>query len=139
VRLQRSKSTVLIDAQWRKAVTARGVFEHIARGDAILVFNNEIELEYLHTSVKAAFEHGERIDSSNTRFTACPDPADKCFVECAIAGQADCIISEDKDLRKLRKCPVPVYRSKDMQYRFPEFRGFGLSPSSPPRRKPPRQ
>lgn len=47
----------------------------------------------------------------NVRITASSDPADNKFLECAVSGEADCVISSDDDLASLATVQaVPIYR-----------------------------
>ena len=45
--------------------------------------------------------YGEFIDTENFIISACDDPDDDKFLECAMAGQCDIIVSGDKHLLKL--------------------------------------
>ena len=46
------------------------------------------------------------------------DPADNIFLECAVDGNADCIISADKHLLDLSSyCGIPILQPKDFLVR----------------------
>ncbi len=45
--------------------------------------------------------YGEIIDTEGLRISACDDPDDDKFLECAIAGQCNIIVSGDKHLLRL--------------------------------------
>jgi uncharacterized protein len=45
--------------------------------------------------------HGQLIDTEDVRLSVCEDPDDDKFLECAVAGQCDIIISGDKHLLRV--------------------------------------
>jgi putative PIN family toxin of toxin-antitoxin system len=45
--------------------------------------------------------HGQFVDSSGTNIAVCEDPDDDKFIECAVAGRCDTIVSGDRHLLKL--------------------------------------
>ncbi|CAD5253989.1 MULTISPECIES: putative toxin-antitoxin system toxin component, PIN family [unclassified Imperialibacter] len=50
----------------------------------------------------------QQVETSE-KITACPDPKDDMYLELAIAGQADCIVTGDKallDLHPFRNVPI---------------------------------
>ncbi|VEN74763.1 putative toxin-antitoxin system toxin component, PIN family [Candidatus Desulfarcum epimagneticum] len=46
-------------------------------------------------------DHGQLIDTEGVDISVCEDPDDDKFIECAIAGKCDIIVSGDKHLLKL--------------------------------------
>ena len=46
--------------------------------------------------------NSEIVDTGDLRITACEDPDDNKFIECAIAGKCQIIVSGDKQLLKLK-------------------------------------
>lgn len=45
----------------------------------------------------------EEVSEPDERLTAYPDPADARFFEPAVAGRADCVVTEDEDIHEVRE------------------------------------
>ena len=96
---------------WKKReiipVASRGIIEEYLRVLAYPRFGlTESEIQFLfHREILPWFEvvaapEGDSYVSG--------DPGDDMFIWCALAGQAECIISGDEHLLALRSCPVPI-------------------------------
>jgi putative PIN family toxin of toxin-antitoxin system len=57
--------------------------------------------------VDSLLAKGQKITSPKV-FNQCPDPADNMFFDCAIAGQADCIVAIDQHIHSVANPPVQV-------------------------------
>jgi len=96
------------------------VFTSLLRGDYILYLTNEILSEYLeiierhmgHEASQSAggvLENLSNVRFINTyyRFEILKDTDDNKFVDCAIASNADFIVTHDKDFNLLREISFP--------------------------------
>jgi len=96
--------------------TPSNILKHWRKGDFTAVISNPIIDEY----TRVAEEIGEKfpqidiseilelfilnseiVDTGDLKITACEDPDDNKFIECAIAGRCEIIVSGDKHLLKL--------------------------------------
>ena len=101
------------------------VFEGIMNQTYTLLVSNEILTEYLEKCIQRYGEElsGERLDFflefSNVELVNPhykwslieADPDDNKFVDCAIAGQADYIVTHDKHFRILDEIPFPKVKT----------------------------
>ncbi len=92
------------------------ILTHWRKGDFIAVISEPIIFEYTRVAEEISKKfpkidiseilelfimNSEIIDTSNLGITACEDPDDNKFLECAIAGKCKLIVSGDKHLLKL--------------------------------------
>lgn len=65
----------------------------------------ELSYKYPQVDIAPIIElvtiHGQLIDTKGINISICEDPDDDKFIECAIAGKCDIIVSGDKHLLKL--------------------------------------
>jgi putative PIN family toxin of toxin-antitoxin system len=96
------------------------LFEHLLSGNFTLCVTSDILLEYeeiigQHMGTKAAnsvlglIENLENVHFANTtyRFNLLQDADDNKFVDCAIATNADYIVTHDSDFNILKKIDFP--------------------------------
>jgi len=66
---------------------------------------DEISYKYPHIDIAPIIElvtiHGQLIDTKGIEISICEDPDDDKFIECAITGKCEIIVSGDKHLLKL--------------------------------------
>ena len=66
---------------------------------------DELSYNYPQVDIAPIIElvtvHGQLIDTKGIDISICEDPDDDKFIECAIAGKCDIIVSGDKHLLKL--------------------------------------
>jgi len=66
---------------------------------------DELSLKYPQINITPIIElvtiHGQFIDTEGIVISICEDPDDDKFIECAIAGKCDIIVSGDRHLLKL--------------------------------------
>lgn len=66
---------------------------------------NELSYEYPHVDIAPIIElvtiHGQLVDTRGIDISICEDHDDDKFIECAIAGKCEIIVSGDKHLLKL--------------------------------------
>ncbi len=110
------------------------VFEGILKQQFILLVSNEILSEYHEKCVEkyGAVLSEEKLDFllefSNVQLITPyfqwklieADPDDDKFVDCAIAGQADYLITHDKHFQVLKKIPFPSVNT----LRLPELKSL---------------
>jgi putative PIN family toxin of toxin-antitoxin system len=67
--------------------------------------SDELSYKYPQVDIAPIIElvtiHGQLIDTKGVDISICEDPDDDKFIECAIAGKCDIIVSGDKHLLKL--------------------------------------
>jgi putative PIN family toxin of toxin-antitoxin system len=106
-------TNILVSAFVFKSETANIVVRHAAKKHTLLFsestfkelkstllkpkFAEIVELPTIRKFIINLFRIGEFIDPK-IRITECRDPKDNKFLELAVAGNADCVITGDKDL-----------------------------------------
>ncbi|MBW1976134.1 MAG: putative toxin-antitoxin system toxin component, PIN family [Deltaproteobacteria bacterium] len=92
-------------SHWRK-----GTFTTVVSQPIISEYTKvaeEISKKYPQINIYEILElfilNSEVVDTGNLKITVCEDPDDNKFLECAIAGNCDMIISGDKHLLKLHE------------------------------------
>jgi len=93
------------------------ILTHWRKGNFTAVISEPIILEYtrvveeisakfpqidIHEILELFILNSEIVDIGDLKITECEDPDDNKFLECAIAGNCDIIVSGDKHLLKLR-------------------------------------
>ena len=111
-----------------------GIFKALMDGDYELVLSNEILTEYLEKCVE---KYGLNLTEEQLDFLLhfpnvilvnpsfhwnliSPDPDDDKFVDCAVAGNADFIVTNDKHFQVLKDIPFPKVETLTIE----EFRAF---------------
>lgn len=101
------------------------IFEGIINQRYILLVSNEILTEYLEISIAKygpdlsnerlefllEFSNVELISPYYNWNLIDADPDDNKFVDCAVSGQADYIVTHDKHFRVLEDIPFPKVRT----------------------------
>ncbi|SDB49145.1 putative toxin-antitoxin system toxin component, PIN family [Desulfonatronum thiosulfatophilum] len=107
-------SNVLISAALRASGPPAGLLEALHRSTAVLLFSHETQAELVSRLMKNKFDRYVSVPMRQ-RFLAqldavseyvpivnrpmgCRDPEDDIFLETAVNGNADCLITGDKDL-----------------------------------------
>ena len=102
-------TNALVAARWAPSGAASRLLDLCIEGKVTVLLTPEIERENRNIlrKVKPSEEFWERLErlyskalptEPGPRLTVCEDPADDKFLECAVAGQADYIISSDRHL-----------------------------------------
>lgn len=94
-----------------------------------IVLSKEILVEYQRVADELSFKypqidimpiielitiHGQFIDTEGLDISICEDPDDDKFIECAVAGKCDIIVSGDRHLLKLvRHKGVRILKPRD--------------------------
>jgi putative PIN family toxin of toxin-antitoxin system len=101
------------ESQWIVRFIAEGVFSLIVSNDIMLEYEEVLFRQQNHFLAKAAvsFLHAAYnvipVDVYYHWNLIHTDPDDNKFVDCAIAGNADAIITEDAHFDALQKIPFP--------------------------------
>ncbi len=108
-------TNVLISAIFFSGTPAK-ILKHWRKGNFTAVISKPIIFEYTRVAeeigakfpqidishiLELFFLNSEIVDTGDLRITACDDPNDNKFIECAIAGRCEIIVSGDKHLLKL--------------------------------------
>ncbi len=108
-------TNVLISAIFFSGTPSK-ILKHWRKGNFTAVISKPIIVEYTRVAeeIGAKFPqidiseilelfilNSEIVDTGDLRITACEDPDDNKFIECAIAGRCEIIVSGDKHLLKL--------------------------------------
>jgi len=98
-----SGSPSKILTHWRKGnfttvISEPIIFEYTRVAEEISKKFPEVDISEI---LELFIMNSEIIDTNNLEITACEDPDDNQFLECAIAGKCDLIVSGDKHLLKL--------------------------------------
>jgi len=120
-------ANVFVKALFKDHIYAQHVLQAIQDDEVILLVSQPIRREILDVTYCVAIDRGashdealafkviaERILNRGRTlyapkvFAGCPDRSDNKYFDCAIAGTADCIISEDSDLNGIVDPPIPV-------------------------------
>ena len=84
---------------------------------------DELAEKYPQIDISAIIEfvtiHGQFIDTGGIEISICEDPDDDKFIECAIAGKCDIIVSGDKHLLKLEKHEgIKILKPRDFMEKY---------------------
>jgi putative PIN family toxin of toxin-antitoxin system len=107
-------TNLIIAGRWKKQSSSNRIIDMAISGEIEAVYTAEVKDEnlYILGKVKAPkdyvdkilrfYRHSRKVYSER-RITACRDRADNRFLEAAIAGNADCIVSSDHHLLELKE------------------------------------
>jgi uncharacterized protein len=109
-------TNILVSGLIRKQILPGQVLRHLRYSDFSIIYSVPIMVEVVEVLSRPQFRHkyqvvsddiaalinlvrlrGEMV-SPDRKIDACRDPKDNCFLEAAIEGNADIIVSGDKDL-----------------------------------------
>ncbi|GAB6057086.1 putative toxin-antitoxin system toxin component, PIN family [Desulfonatronum parangueonense] len=128
-------SNVLISAALRASGPPATLLEALRRSTAVLLFSHETQAELVSRLMKSKFDRYVSVPMRQ-RFLAqldavseyvpivnrpmgCRDPEDDIFLETAINGNADCLITGDKDLLAMHPFQgVPILLPAQSLMRF---------------------
>ena len=107
-------TNLIIAARWNPRSSSNRIINGVLKGDIDAVYTSEIKNENLHIleKVKPPKDYLDKIlkfyriskkVTSDRRINASPDKADNRFLEAAVAGKADYIISSDRHLLDLKE------------------------------------
>lgn len=114
-------TNILIASIGRKS-PFRWIFDSAIQGRISLCVSNEILLEYqeilaIKTNIQVAENvvnfisispHTNKVDIYFNFGLIAADASDNKFVDCAVASNADCIVSNDKHFQSLKKIEFPT-------------------------------
>lgn len=120
-----------------KSELAENLIELAAKTDLITLLTSEEILDELREKLISKFERSETItDIFINRIRKIADlieitekvnvvkrdPSDNKILECALAGEADLIVSSDQDLIKLKNFQgIGIVHPKTLSWTFPEY------------------
>ena len=107
-------TNLIIAARWNPRSSSNRIINGVLKGDIDAVYTSEIKNENLHIleKVKPPKDYLDKIlkfyriskkVTSDRRINASPDKADNRFLEAAVAGKVDYIISSDRHLLDLKE------------------------------------
>ena len=107
-------TNLIIAARWNPRSSSNRIINGVLKGDIDAVYTSEIKNENLHIleKVKPPKDYLDKIlkfyriskkVTSDRRINVCPDKADNRFLEAAVAGKVDYIISSDRHLLDLKE------------------------------------
>jgi len=107
-------TNLIIAGRWNPRSSSKRIIDGVLRGEIDAVYTSEIKNENLHIleKVKPPKDYLDKIlkfyrlskkVTSDRRINASPDKADNRFIEAAVAGKADYIISSDRHLLDLKE------------------------------------
>lgn len=125
---------VLLDASIFKARDSRLSLERSKKADAIIASQKTFE-EFRSVSLRSKFDKYVTLEVRlefileiqalikmihvRHTFTVCRDPKDDMYLELALSGKADCIITNDEDLLALDTFEnIPIITPKEFLDRF---------------------
>ena len=102
-------TNLIIAGRWNPRSSSNRIINMVLKGDIDAVYTSEIKDEnlYILGKVKPSKDYTDKIlklyriskkVTSDRRINASPDKADNRFLEAAVAGKADYIVSSDKHL-----------------------------------------
>ncbi len=128
---------VLVSGLIRRQGTTGDVLRFLRDGRFSIIYSTDILVEFVEVMGRPYFRvkyHVEADDITallnlvrlrgelvvpNRYFTACRDPKDDKFLEAAVAGEADCIVSGDDDLLTLSPFEgIPILRPAEFLARL---------------------
>ena len=130
---------VFVSALIRRRGTTGSVLQALGDGQFICIYSTEILMEIIDVLGRNKFRNKYHIEPevitalvnlirlrgeliiSNEKVTACRDPKDNKFLEAAMAGDADCLVSGDSDLLDMISFEdIPILRPSDFLMRLKE-------------------
>lgn len=107
-------TNLIIAGRWNPRSSSNRIIGMILKGEIDAVYTSEIKDEnlYILGKVKPPKDYLDKIlkfyrisrkVTSKRRINACPDKADNRFLEAAVAGKADYIVSSDRHLLDLKE------------------------------------
>ncbi len=107
-------TNLIIAGRWKRNSSSNRIIDWVIEGKLKAVYTTETKNEnlYILEKVKAPKDYIDRILKfyrvskkvySKRKITACPDKADNRFLEAAVAGNADYIITSDRDLLDMKE------------------------------------
>jgi len=107
-------TNLIIAGRWKRNSSSNRIIDKVIEGniDAVYTTKTKNENLYILEKVKAPKDYIDKILKfyriskkvySKRKITACRDKADNRFLEAAVAGKADYIISSDRDLLDLKE------------------------------------
>ncbi|OYT41889.1 MAG: putative toxin-antitoxin system toxin component, PIN family [Candidatus Altiarchaeales archaeon ex4484_43] len=107
-------TNLIIAGRWKRDSSSNRIIDRVIEGKLKAVYTTETKNEnlYILEKVKAPKDYIDKILRfyrvskkvySKRKITACPDKADNRFLEVAVAGKADYIITSDRDLLDMRE------------------------------------
>ena len=120
-----------------KSELAENLIELAAKTDLITLLTSEEILDELREKLTSKFERSETItdifidrirkiaeliEITEKVNVVKRDPSDNKILECALAGEADLIVTLDQDLIKLKSFKgIGIIHSKTLSWTFPEY------------------
>ena len=120
-----------------KSELAENLIELAAKTDFITLLTSEEILDELREKLTSKFERSETItdifidrirkiaeliEITEKVNVVKRDPSDNKILECALAGEADLIVTLDQDLIKLKNFKgIGIIHSKTLSWTFPEY------------------
>ena len=130
-------SGVLVSALIRRQGTTGEVLQRLRAGRFTAIYSTDTLVEVVEVLGRPFFRTKYQIESGDItalinlvrlrgelvnpqrRITACRDPKDNKFLEAALAGQADCLVSGDADLLVLTPFEgIPILRPAEFLTRL---------------------
>ena len=107
-------TNLIIAGRWKRNSSSNRIIDKVIEGniDAVYTTKTKNENLYILEKVKAPKDYIDKILKfyriskkvySKRKITACRDKADNRFLEAAVAGKADYIITSDRDLLDLKE------------------------------------
>ena len=107
-------TNLIIAGRWKRNSSSNRIIDRVIEGKLKAVYTTETKNENLYVleKVKAPKDYIDKILKfyrvskkvyPKRKITACPDKADNRFLEVAVAGKADYIITSDRDLLDMRE------------------------------------
>lgn len=107
-------TNLLVAGRWKKTSSSAKILDLCISGELKAVYTSQIKDENLFIlgKVKPPKDYLDKIlkyyrksvkVKAGKKITACPDPSDNRFLEAALAGKADYIITNDHHLLDLKK------------------------------------
>lgn len=107
-------TNLIIAGRWKKQSSSNRIIDRVISGELDAVYTTEVKNEnlYILEKVKAPkdymdkilrfYRHSRKVYPEK-KITACRDKADNRFLEAAVAGKADYVISSDHHLLELKE------------------------------------
>lgn len=107
-------TNLIIAGRWKRNSSSNRIIDKVIKGDIDAVYTTETKNEnlYIIEKVKAPRDYIDRIlkfyrvsrkVNPERRINACPDKSDNRFLEAAVAGKADYIVTSDSDLLDMKE------------------------------------
>ncbi|MBD3388074.1 MAG: putative toxin-antitoxin system toxin component, PIN family [Candidatus Altiarchaeales archaeon] len=108
-------TNLLVAGRWNKRSSSSKILELCLKGTLTPVYTSEIKKENLYILGKVKppkeymdmigkfYKKGKRVKSPKNRITASVDKSDNRFLEAAVSGRADYVISNDHHLLDLKE------------------------------------